>query len=190
MKQYRQQIDRLKSERQRIHDSIICEEANLRAKKKSLNNSHNALALFQEVSKDIQERAHIRIASIVTKALKAVGSKYSFKLAFESKRGQTEAKPILVHAGEEYDPGFCVGNGVEDIVAFALRLAAISMTRPKPRKALIVDEPFKSLSKRFHSKTGQLLETLSKELDIQIIIVTHKDEIARQIENYGTVVRL
>jgi len=64
-------------------------------------------------------------------------------------------------------------GGVIDVASFALRLACIILRKPKLRKLLVLDEPFKFLSMEFRSMIREMLEKLAEDFGIQIIMVTH-----------------
>ncbi|MDR2641615.1 MAG: hypothetical protein LBC74_02350, partial [Planctomycetaceae bacterium] len=65
------------------------------------------------------------------------------------------------------------------------RLSALLLSSNRYRRVLILDEPFRFLSVEYRSQIRDLIETLSKELDFQFIIVTH----AKELE-IGDVVRI
>lgn len=137
-----------------------------------------AQKLLQEVAQTVQEIAHTRLASVVTRCLKAVFGEegYEFRITFERKRGKTEARLSFVRDGKEIDPLEAAGGGTVDIAAFALRIACLMMSVPKQRKLIVLDEPFRFLSKKYREQARLLLETLSSELEMQIIMVTHAKE--------------
>lgn len=126
------------------------------------------------------------ISNIVTRCLDAVFScdgkenRYTFDIEFIEKRGQTEANCTLRDAdGNTYYPLVSTGGGVLDIVAFGLRLACMMLQRPRPANILIMDEPFRYLSKTYREPLMQLLETLAIETGTQFIMVTHFSEFQR-----------
>jgi DNA repair exonuclease SbcCD ATPase subunit len=142
---------------------------------------------FQETAKEVirqigaecQETAQAQINTVVTRCLQAVfGSEsYQFRLVFELKRGQTEARAVLIDAqGNELDPVQSVGGGILDVVTFGLRLACLALMRPRPAQVLILDEPFRFLSEQYRENVKRLMVELSEELGIQIILVTHISE--------------
>lgn len=145
-----------------------------------------AAADLEEVSQAVrnlavqcQTRCQAQISSIVTRCLETIfaDTKYTFKLIFEEKRGQTEARCVLLdHAGNEYDPLDGTGGGVMDVVTFGLRLACLVLQRPAAEKVLILDEPMRFLSKGYRTPMLALLEALASEMGIQFIIVTHFSE--------------
>ena len=141
-----------------------------------------ALASLQAAAVLCQTRCQERISNVVTRCLTAVfpDSKYKFRLVFEEKRNQTEARCVLTDAsGNEYDPVESTGGGVMDVVAFGLRLACLMLQRPAPEKILILDEPARFLSKQYRGNFVDLLDSLAKELGVQIIAVTHVPEFVR-----------
>ena len=138
-----------------------------------------AQQLVQLVAQDIQQRAHQQIAALVTHCLKAVFGEeaYIFKINFERQRGKTSAHLLLERDGLEIDAIDAAGGGVVDVTAFALRLATLLLARPKRRQVLILDEPFKMLSREYVPKVRDLLLALSQDLGVQILMVTHNEEL-------------
>jgi hypothetical protein len=138
-----------------------------------------ALAIVQGSAEEVQNFVHSRIADLVEKCLGSVfQDPYKFQIKFVKKRGKTEAHPVFVRNGNELSYKD-VGGGVIDVTSFALRLACLSLMNPRPRKLLVLDEPFRFLSKRkdYRERIKILLETLSKEMGFQIIQVTHDSEL-------------
>ena len=133
-----------------------------------------ALDLTQIVAQQVQQLAHTKIAGVVSKCLEAVFDEpYQFRIEFERKRNQTEARLVLERGGFEVDPITASGGGVVDTVAFALRVACLVLSRPKLQTLLVLDEPFKYVSADYLPRVRQLLETLSEEMGVQILMITH-----------------
>lgn len=147
----------------------------------ALDDWEESLSVCLAAGKTIQDRLTFYISSIVTKALKTVFSDpYSFQMAYKVRGGtKAQAIPILERDGEEYDPLKSCGGGVVDVVSFALRVSCLLLTRPIPDRILILDEPFRFVSRDLQPRVREMLEILSDELKIQFIIVTHEDEIKR-----------
>lgn len=133
---------------------------------------------MQEVTQHVQQQVHNRIASVVSRCLKAVFDEpYDFKIHFERKRGRTEARLVFIRNGEEIVPMQGSGGGVIDVAGFALRIACLMLARPKLRRLVVLDEPFKFVSSEYRERIRDLLETLSEEMGIQFVMVTHISEI-------------
>lgn len=145
-----------------------------------------AQAAAQNIAMALQQQAHQRISSVVTRCLAAVFDEpYEFKIQFEQKRGKTEAVLLFEREGLVIDPLTAAGGGVIDLAAFALRLSVLMLARPPVRRLIVADEPFKHLSKGYRQKARQLLVSLSEELGFQFIMVTHDPAF-----EMGTVVEL
>lgn len=138
------------------------------------------------MAQTVQEKAHEQIAGVVTRCLEAVFEEpYEFRIVFEKKRGKTEARLTFFRDGHELDPMDQSGLGVVDVGAFALQLSDLLLRRPRRRKLLVMDEPFRHLSRDNAERVRDLLLTLSKEMSVQFVMVTHSEELA-----VGKVVRL
>ncbi len=92
---------------------------------------------------------------------------------------------MFLRNGQEL--GRRIGGGVYDVAAFALRIAAVLLQRPKARRVLFLDEPFRFVSERNlnRERVRDLVTTLARELEFQFIIVTHD-----RVLEIGTVVEL
>ena len=145
---------------------------------------YNAAALeaqkiVQALAESIQQEAHGRIAGVVSRCLAAVfEDPYEFRIVFEQTRGRTEARLVFVRDGVEVNPIDSSGGGVVDVAAFALRLSCLMLSRPARRRVVVMDEPFRFVSKAYRPAVALLLEQLSKELSVQFIVVTHFPELA------------
>lgn len=147
---------------------------------KDYRNAVKAQEITQQIAQATQQQAHAQIATVVGRCLDAVFGEeaYDFQIMFERKRGKTEARLVFLRDGDEIDPLEGSGGGVIDVAAFALRIAALIATRPPARRLLILDEPVKMLSKEYSERFRELLEALSEEMGIQILLITHNEEIA------------
>lgn len=147
--------------------------------------AEEARDVVQAVSQTVQEQVHDRVAGLVSHCLKAVfGDKaYEFKLVFEKKRNRTECRPVYVRDDNEVHPLRGAGGGVADVAAFALRLVVLRLSGV--RQLLVLDEPFKWLSAEYQDKARALLEELAADMGVQVIVVTHNEEL-----NIGKVQRI
>ena len=165
------------------------EKGNLQSAKQLLAYTIEAQDIAQQIAQTIQQQAHNRIAGGVSKCLEAVfvgEDVYGFKIHFERKRGRTEARLVLTKNGNEIDdPLDFDSGGVCEVAAFALRLSCLILSKPRLRKVILFDEPFKSISVDYLDNVRILIDKLSKDFGVQFIIVTH----ITQLEP-GKVIRL
>lgn len=135
------------------------------------------------VARRVQESIEVGVSGVVGEALKAVfgDRSYGFRLKFKSRtgdRGTGEAELSFLDADENpIDPMASCGGGAVDVAAFALRVALWTITRPRTRPVMILDEPFRFLSRDLKPLAGGFLRELSAELGLQFIIVTHDQAI-------------
>lgn len=140
--------------------------------------SEEALAFLQEVAAKVQSNLEDQISSLVSLAISDVfPDPYEFKCKFVTRRGQTECDFLLERDGEEYPLVLGTGGGVTDIAAFALRLAFFSISQEPLRKTIILDEPFRFVSANLLPDAAQMLHSISKKLGLQIIMVSHSDDL-------------
>jgi len=134
-----------------------------------------AQVFIQRVAKDTQQNLKFHIEDIVQLAIDSCfPGEYVFQVNFEIKRGQTEASLVFMKNGIPVDPVDASGGGVVDLAAFALRIAVWSLG--KTDRVIILDEPFRFLSRNLHHSAGEILKKLSEKLELQIIMVTHNQE--------------
>lgn len=166
------------------HRAVV---ASVRAERKALKDAERrtqataeAQVLLQDVAQATETVVHGRIASVVTRCLQAVWgeSAYSFRVDFLRKRGRTEASIRLVRDGNDLDPLDGAGGGVCDCVSWGLRVAALMLARPKLRRLVVADEPFRHLSADRRPAVREMLKSLAKDLGFQFIISTHAKELA------------
>lgn len=134
--------------------------------------------IVQNVALATQEQLKLSVEPIVTSALDIVyqNEAYGFEIDFEVKRNKTEASLYFTRNGQKYQPLASSGFGVVDVAAFALRLALWNISKPVSRGVFILDEPFKHVSENLQESVMEMVSTLSKKLDIQVIMITHNKE--------------
>ncbi len=175
IKTLRQQLDKKKQTRESLaqtREKLISDLESARVEQAALSQAQDA---FQRLAQQVQQTAHEQIARLVDRCLADVfgADAYECRIEINRKRGKTEAEIYLLRNGAQLKPLDECGGGVVDVTAFALRTAALIMKRPKPRSLLLLDEPFKHLSKQYRPRAARLIQEMAHELGVQIILVTH-----------------
>ena len=143
-----------------------------------------SVAAVQCVAGELQNSVMEKITSIVQTALDATFPDYMFRMEFVSRRDKTEVDMCVTDLqGNKQSILDGCGGGLKDIVSFALRVAVWSLDK-EAASVLILDEPFKFLSRGMRDAGAKLLGVLSHDLGIQFLVVSHVDEI---VENADTV---
>lgn len=136
-----------------------------------------ARSLIQKAAQLTQEKLSVHISDLVSLALRSVfEDPYEFQATFENRRNTMECDLTFVKDGNEYKPLDSCGYGAADVASFALRIAYWSLGDTRP--VLIWDEPFRQLDKKKQGMAAEMVSKLSKELGLQIIIITHSEELA------------
>ena len=84
--------------------------------------------------------------------------------------------------GIKVDPLTASGGGAVDIASFALRVASWSMQLKRSRPILLLDEPFRYVSADLLPKASAMLKEVSVKLGLQIIMVTHSEELMAEAD--------
>lgn len=157
--------------------------------KESQKTLEQAQALIQVKAQETQNQLSYHVEDIVQLCIDTCFPKeeFEFKLAFEIKRGKTEAELQLKKDGYIVDPALCNGGGVMDMEAFGLRISAWSIE--KTDNVIILDEPFRFLSADLRPLAGEILRELSQKLQLQFIIVTHDESIIESSDMVARVVK-
>lgn len=138
-----------------------------------------ARALLQRVAEQTQAAISIRVGDLVTRCLAAIfPDPYAFRVDFVSRRGQSEADLLFERRGETLNALDGSGGGPVDVAAFALRVCLWALRRPRTRPLLVLDEPFRFLSRDLQPRAGDMLGDLSRRLGLQFILVTHIPDLA------------
>ena len=156
------------------------EQAKLTAAEDRFTYIEEAQQAAQHVAEFVQQQAHSQIAGVVSRCLETVfdDDDYGFKIRFDKKRGRTSAVLILTKGEHEVeDPLNGDSGAVCEMAGFALRLSCLILAKPKLRKLIVMDEPFKAMSAEYWQNTRLLLQGLSEDFGIQIVMVTHNPKL-------------
>ena len=178
----KQQLNKKAGEKQYIESELSKTESKLIELETRVESVEKAQVIIQTVAQITQQQLTVRIADIVSMALEAVfgDDAYSFEISFVQKRGKTEAELFFNRGGELIDPMSASGGGAVDVAAFALRVAFWQLMYKKNMvsNTIVLDEPFRFLSKDLQPRAGEMLKLLSDKLKIQFLIVTHNDDLS------------
>jgi predicted ATPase len=167
--------------------------AEIRLLTESRKNALAEIERLEQYSADIKEAQEVMGAvgilaqdstkavfeGLVTQALQAVfGDEYTFELESRFNRGKPEIELFIVENGTKYSPKDEKGGGLVDVCSFALRIVSWAIREPRSENVLILDEPFRCLHKEVLTFLSQMMQKISEELGLQIICITHENQIA------------
>lgn len=170
-------IKSIETQIEHLDRTVKQESKALIAVEQELIDAQTAQEILQHLSQATQNQVHQRLSKVVSSCLTAVfgDEAYEFKIEFDRKRGRTEARLLFTRNGMELDPLTASGGGMVDVAAFALRVACLVLHRPRLRRLVIADEPFRFVSAEYQPNVQTMLESLAEELNVQVIFVTHVD---------------
>ena len=173
MKSY---CDRMLARKRLLTERIEDLNLKLAATDSRIQNSLNAQAIIQEVAMDTQSNLEYHISNLVTTALHSVfPDDIEFVAKIELRAGKTACKLMFKEYDSEYKPLEGSGFGPVDVASFALRISFWALN--KNRHTFILDEPFRNVSPDLQEKVSHMLKMLSKNLGIQIIMVSHQEDV-------------
>jgi DNA repair exonuclease SbcCD ATPase subunit len=146
--------------------------SNLQQEITLLNSSKQFLISYSEFSK---EKVKEKLENLANTALRAVFTDKSIVFRIISDRQKRGLYyDLMVETDGEIMPLFDgKGGGVMDIISIAMRISFLKLFQHKLRQSIILDEPFKNLDSDRVTLAIEWLKTVSRELEIQFIIVTH-----------------
>ena len=159
----------------------LCEERDVAASTAELAGASaarhvEAIEVVRIVGEAAQGKLRFHVQDLVTTALEAVFGReaYQFRMDFQVARNRTECQLWLDREDTRIHPLRGAGGGVADVTSFALRLAAWSMQTPRSRPLLVLDEPFRWLSRDLQQLASAMLRELCGQLGVQVVAVTHE----------------
>lgn len=177
-----------KGKKEQIKETITKTKVMIKDKEDSLHKHEEALEIIRTVGLQTQQQLQYRISGITSLALESIfDNPYQLKAEFVQRRNKTECDLFFTRGDMICNPLDSSGGGPTLIGAIALRIASWSMQNPRSRNTLILDEPFhflhgkdptkETLEDNLLAKASQLLSQISKQLNLQIIVVSHSPEL-------------
>lgn len=151
---------------------------------KQIESLEKCRVLILTFAEKTQEKIVKQIEQIITLALQSVfgeGIKAFIKL--EQKRDQQEAtfyiqkEEMLLEIRQDV-----TAVGEIDVYAFGAKMAFWSLDKKAP-PIILLDEPFKNLSRDYLPAAGELLKKISEEFKVQFIVISHEDSIIDFADN-------
>ena len=172
----KEKLNTLKVKKQSNEELLKSRKQRLEEIKTETEEVLKSISVCQSVATEVQKQLSVKIDTIVNLALATCfGDEYTFKLNYVPARGKTEVEFLLLQNGKEIDPMNQNGGGLIDILCFALRVAVFNISHTDD--VMVFDEPFRFVSKGLREKVAEVVHTFSERLNIQIVEVTHVEEL-------------
>jgi hypothetical protein len=132
---------------------------------------------LQKMSEHQRKQACEKLQELCTFALQySLSPDYEMKIVLAGK-----SKPVVdvfvvrKSSGLETSPMDDNGGGIIDIISVGLRIVALHIHDPFIDGPIILDEPYKMLSKEYIPLIAEFLKRISQDFGRQIIICSHND---------------
>ena len=157
-----------------------------------------SIIVLQKLSERQRLMAKTRIEELATEALRySLGGEYSVIIELENIRKRPQANLYICKKAYEdvediseddlEEPLSDNGGGIVDIISIAIRLVTMQAQTPMIEGPIILDEPFKMLSKEYVPMMSEFLKKISRDFGRQIIMVTHDEYLAQSAESQITI---
>jgi DNA repair exonuclease SbcCD ATPase subunit len=188
LKEIRTKLERLQGAKALTEQQITETKDNLVRLNREYRWCEKAREIVREVGLKTQEQLQYHISDITSLALESIfDDPYELKVEFVQRRNKTECDLLFVRDGETMKPVDSSGGGTVDVASFALRIASWSMSNPRTRNTIILDEPMRFLSVDNQERASRMIKELAEKLGLQFIIVTHESELATWADKEFTV---
>ena len=170
-------LEQAKANKKLIQTQIKETQKSLAIKHLYVENLIKARYILSEVARLTQENFQAKVEGLITMAIRSVFDRdFQFKLMLERKRNKLECRPVIIEDEHEYSPEKDMGGGLVDIISFAWRIVLWSMEKPRSRNVIVLDEPMKNMGDLV-PLGGKMLKEISEKLGIQLIVITHDQEL-------------
>lgn len=175
----RRRYERVSERLKRAHELREQAQVKLSTLRTSLAHHQRAEEVALAVSVLYRKLSLGRIEQLVTAALQAVYEHpYEFEIEVTPKRGQPETRFFVKDGPLRLDPATEKGGGLVDVISLALRVILWSQMRQRSAPLLVLDEPARMISRRFVPNFATFIARLSREMGMQFLLVTHREEVA------------
>lgn len=190
LKSIQQKIEQRKGQRSKLQEQKDFLQQQNKELGKEARKHEQALAIVKQVGLNTQQQLQYHISDIGSMALDSIfPDPYSLKVEFVERREKTECDLFFEREGSCVDPLSASGGGAVDVAAFALRVASWAMEQPRSRNTLLLDEPFRYLSENMLPDAGKMVQQLSQELGLQIILITHSEALIDSADKIFSVIQ-
>lgn len=174
---FREKVNSIKAEKNVLNRQLDGNTKELEDIKEFGIAALEARAIIQSVAKATQSILESKFSTLVTLAIRTIFmDDRAFSIQFVERRNKTELDCFVIKNGNAvgiYDGG----GGQISIIALACRLAFWNLEK-KSRPLFFLDEPLAYLnSLEYQERASDLLQILSKELKIQMVVVSDQQNI-------------
>jgi ABC-type molybdenum transport system ATPase subunit/photorepair protein PhrA len=154
-----------------------------------LDNVTKAMAVVQNFSGNIRTDVITKFEELLTSGVREVfGKDYKITIEFSSSANSYHADfMVTLPSGRKVNLATGEGGGLKDFIAVLQRMLYIMLEPNKPARILVMDENLKAVDVARADMAFRFIAGLAKELDIQVIMITHSSAAARASDGMSVV---
>lgn len=191
VKQIQELVTRRKQKLSLLQEQLSEKQKLIFIEEKECQELIEARMMISEAARATQLQFKSHVESLVTMAIQTVfpEDRYKFVMRFGLEANRSIIYLLVQQDDKEpYNPEDEQGGGLLDIISFALRVVMWSLERPRSRAIFIMDEPFRFCGK-LTALAGNMAKEISQKLGLQILMVTHEQELREIADKLWTVKR-
>ena len=163
-----------------LKDSLEEKKEKIQEDISAINNEASSLTELKDflmtVSANYRDQLCNLFTSLVTEALTSIFEKdIRFNIRLYSYRNEPAIDISVIEDNLEVDPQKSCGGGLNDVISFVIKIIFIYLKRSS--KIIILYEPLKFLSRDYIEQSSNFIHEISKRMNIQIILVSHKPDL-------------
>lgn len=189
---YKEKMTEYRGQRNQLNKLIEAETVQNDMYEKDRIDAELASDIIYHVAKQTQENLSYNLETFVTNGIKSVvPDSFDFRLDWDIKNNRTQCEISLVSKeGAKLSPRQDAEGTINDVVSVVLRIAVwtlggINKTSP----VFILDEPSRFVSAKYRANFSEMLKSLCDKLGIQIITVTHTEEIMESADKIFPIIK-
>lgn len=145
---------------------------------RQIQETKDALTLLARIAVTEQEIVRNFVSSIVTAGLQDVFN-YPYVVEFResSKANVRVIDVVLLDQGEAVSVPDGVGGGVSQVISVLTQIALVYLLKGSVAQIVILDEVLAHLALQYVPAMGSVLKDVAERLGVQIILVTHLEDL-------------
>ncbi len=183
--EYRTALDKKKGGRAIVLQDIATAQDKINYLQAEVEHTRRAQEIIQAVAETTQKQLEYRISELVSLSMEYVfDDPYTVALNFRPSAGKTVCGLRFKRGGHEASPMDQSGYGAVNIAGFGLRIGCMSLSDPRPRPVLLLDEPFPNLKgAEANARAIQMVKRVSDNLALQVLMVSDERAPLSEIEH-------
>jgi|WetSurMetagenome_2_1015567.scaffolds.fasta_scaffold24304_7 DNA repair ATPase RecN len=178
-------VMQLSAKREVLTDKLTADKIKKIELEKRIKAVTEAQVLIQKTAVETQQLIKIHLEDIVNKVLQTCFPEYSFKMDYTIKYNKAVCNLQFYKGANETDLLDGDSGGALNTACVSLRLAVWTISASD--NCLILDEAFANLSQNLQPLMGEILSELSRQLHLQIILISHSPSIDAWADKIYTV---